>query len=422
MIFHIDGNSFYANCERLFRPDLRGKPVAVLSNNDGIIVALTREAKEAGFKRGDVYFKVRDKLKAAGVSVFSSNYTLYADISARINAVYNRYSDQVEMYSIDESFLFFPDRKNAGFPALADTIREAVRNEIGMPVSVGIAPTKTLAKLCNKLAKKSGGVCDWKTIDQDAALAAVPAKDVWGIGRSKAALLAKQGIYTAKDLKDYPPDRALKYLTVTGFRTVQELNGKAAIERVEQKARQSIMVSRSFSAAVTHIDEIAAALCEYAAEAVKRLREDGLKCRCISVFLKTGRYGEGGRYSNSATAGLNTPSSYLPEITKTAVNLLRRLYRPGYNYRKVLILLADFENDTELQGSLFDAPDKAENEKRERLMQAIDKINTRYGRGAIRQAAALPSGGPDKAASWTMRRAFLSPAYTTALADIPKVG
>jgi DNA polymerase V len=423
MIFHIDGNSFYANCERLFRPDLSGKPVAVLSNNDGIIVALTQEAKAAGFKRGDVYFKVKNKLESQGVAVFSSNYTLYADISARINAVYNRYSEENEMYSIDESFLFFPAWNNADYSALANEIKETVKQEIGIPVSVGIAPAKTLAKLCNKLAKHKTGVCEWSKIDQTAALAATPAADIWGIGRAKAALLKNHGIRTALDLKNFPLDKAIKYLTINGFRTVQELNGIAAIAKVQPEARKSIIVSRGFSGTVTHIEDIIAALCEYTQEAVKRLREDRQNCRCISVFLMTGHYDSGAKYSGSAADELHKASSYLPEITKTAVNLLRRVYRAGYNYRKVLISLSNFENDTELQHELFTDTDAGIKEKQKLLMQAIDTINSRYGRGAVRQGTALLNRREnDEYAPWKMKRELLSPPYTTALSGIPKVG
>jgi DNA polymerase V len=208
---HIYVNSFYASCERLFRPDLYNKPIAVLTNNDGIIIALNQECKDLGYKRGDVYFKVKAQLKASGVSVFSSNYTLYADISTRLNALYNRYAADVEFYSIDESFLYFPDWSNADYRDLGREIKAAAKTEIGVPVSVGIAPNKTLAKLCNKLAENFGGVCEWSKLNQDEILSNYPAADIWGIGRSKIKFLQRQGIKTAFDLKQYPPDKAMKH-------------------------------------------------------------------------------------------------------------------------------------------------------------------------------------------------------------------
>jgi len=180
MIMHIDGNSFYAACERVYRPDLAKSPIAVLSNNDGIIIALNAECKALGFKRGDVFFENKSRLEKNGVVIFSSNYTLYADLSARMNLIYNRYAPDVEMYSIDESFLFFPSWANTDYSELGMEIKETVTKETGIPVSVGIAPTKTLAKLCNKLAKKRGGVCCWNKLDQDEELGNYPAGDIWG--------------------------------------------------------------------------------------------------------------------------------------------------------------------------------------------------------------------------------------------------
>ncbi|HAH61443.1 MAG TPA: hypothetical protein DCL73_05030, partial [Treponema sp.] len=225
MIMHVDANSFYASCERIFRPDLADSPIAVLSNNDGITIALDSICSSLGFRRGDAYFREKYAYKAKNVAVFSSNYTLYADISMRLNLLYSWYAPETEPYSIDESFLFYPDWRNISFTALAQELRTETLRQIHIPVSVGIAPTKTLAKMCNKLAKKYGGVCSWQEIDGEAALAQYPASDVWGIGHSKAGILARFGIHTAYDLANFPLDKAKKHLSITGFRTVQELNG-----------------------------------------------------------------------------------------------------------------------------------------------------------------------------------------------------
>jgi len=424
MIMHIDGNSFYASCERLFRPDLAHAPIAVLSNNDGIIVAANAECKALGFKRGDVFFKVKKSMEQQGVKVFSSNYTLYADISARMNLIYNRFSPEVELYSIDESFLFFPGWKNADFTGIANDIKKAVTKETGIPVSVGIAPNKTLSKLCNKLAKKRGGVCNWQELDQDKELSNYPVGDIWGVGHSKTAFLQRQGITTALDLKNYPLHKAKKHLTITGMRTVQELNGIPAIDKIENAPRQAVMVSRSFQSPVYEIDDIITALAEYTQEAVKRIREENLSCRYISVYLMTNAYAEGDQYFNQLSAELPCPSSYLPLITSAAIELLKRIYRPNYKYRKVMIGLTGLDDYEYPQLDLFnDHSSRSEHDKT--LMQAFDTINGKYGRGTIKLACGLvgkkPSDTVAEPSPFQMRRDYLSPRFTTNIEEIPIV-
>ncbi len=423
MIFHVDANSFYASCEGLFRPDLRGKPIAVLSNNDGIIIALNAECKEAGFARGDAYYQKKDEMARSGVTVFSSNYTLYADISARLNMLYFRYTPDVEIYSIDESFLYFPSWDKKSLAETGSSLRERVGIEVGIPISVGIAPTKTLAKLCNKLAKKRGGVCAWAELDGDAELAHYPVGDLWGVGRSKTKLLARHGVDTALDLKRFPLHRAKECLSITGMRTVQELNEVPAIDRVERERHQNICSSKSFSRAVYDLDEIKTALSDYAQEAVKRMRAERSACRAVAVFLSTNPASETGEYyGNSATAELGEPTSFLPDIQGTALRLLEGIYRPGFRYRKVLINLIGLESEVRAQGELF--VDDGTRQRNDALMTACDRINDRYGRGTIgpgsrRLVAATDRDGNRSA--WVMKRDFLSPEYTTKLADVPRV-
>lgn len=423
MIFHVDANSFYAACERLFRPDLIGKPIAVLSNNDGIIIALSQECKDLGFRRGDVFFKVRLDLERKGVAVFSSNYTLYADLSARLNVLYSRLAPDVEIYSIDESFLYFPDWRTADLVAIGRELRLGALTDVGIPVSVGIAPTKTLAKLCNKLAKKRGGVCAWAELDQDAELASYPVGDVWGIGPAKARLLARHGIFTTLDLKRFPLHLAKKCLTITGMRSVQELNGVASIDRVERERRQNICSSRSFAEPVRELGGLQSALAAYTQEAVKRMREEGSSCRLISVFLMTNPWSDvGEQYFNSASAELPAPSSYLPDILGVALELLKRLYRPGFRYRKVMVNLLGLEIDRTSQLDLFFR--NADKAKQDGIMAACDRVNDRYGRGAIHlgiRALVPDTGSGDEQNAWSMKREFLSPEYTTRLSDVPRV-
>ncbi|MDR0300976.1 MAG: Y-family DNA polymerase [Treponema sp.] len=422
MVFHVDGNSFYAACERVFRPDLYKSPIAVLTNNDGIIIALNAECKALGFKRGDVFYQVKHKLEKCGVAVFSSNYTLYADMSARMNLIYNRFAADVEIYSIDESFLFFPMWNNADYTALGLELKNTVTRETGIPVSVGIAPNKTLAKMCNKLAKKQGGICDWNKLNQNEELSNCPVGDVWGIGQAKADFLKRHGITTALGLKNYPPDKAKKHLTITGFKTVQELNGIRAIDKIEEAPRQLVSVSRSFQKPVYEIDDIITALAEYTQEAVQRIRAEGLSCRYVSVYLMTNPHAEGEQYSNQLTAELPCLSAFLPEIQATANDLLRRIFRPNYKYRKVMIALTGLDFDKNYQLDLFNT-NYNKGKELEPLMQAFDAINNRYGRGTVKLACGLiGKRSQDTEAAglpFEMRRNFLSPRYTTNINEIP---
>jgi len=423
MVFHIDGNSFYAACERVFRPDLYRSPIAVLSNNDGIIVALNAECKALGFKRGDVFYQVKHKIEKSGVVVFSSNYTLYADMSARMNLIYNRLAPDVEVYSIDESFLFFPDWNNTDYTEIGQNIKTTVTKETGIPVSIGIAPNKTLAKMCNKLAKKRGGVCNWQELNQDEELADYPVGDIWGIGWSKTAFLKKQGITTALALKHYPLDKAKKHMTITGYKTVQELNGIQAIDRIEESPHQVVSVSRSFQKPVYKLDDIITALSEYTQEAVKRMRSGGLSCKYVSVYLMTNAYAQGEQYFNQLSAELPYLSSYLPEIQAVANELTKKIFKPDYKYRKVMIALTGLDFDRNQQLDLFDIGYNRIKEL-EPLMQAFEAVNNKYGRGTLKLGCSLTGQKPvdtETVLAWELRRDYLSPCYTTKISDIPLV-
>jgi DNA polymerase V len=286
--------------------------------------------------------------------------------------------------------------------------------------------------MCNKLAKKREGigtmpgVCNWQELDQDEELANCPAADIWGIGPSKAAFLKRQGITTALELKHYPLWKAKKHMTITGFRTVQELNGVRAIDQIEEAPRQVVMVSRSFQTAVFALDDLITALAEYTQEAVKRIRAEKLSCRYISVYLMTNVYASSGQYFNQLSAELPYPTSYLPKITAAANELLKRIYRPDYGYRKVMIGLTGLSHSSEGDGGntqldLFDEQHNRHLEN-EPLMKAFDLINDRYGRGTIKLACGLgnkPEG--TDIAPWNMKRDFLSPRYTTNIEEIPLI-
>jgi DNA polymerase V len=426
MIFHIDGNSFYSSCERIFRPDLAGKPIAVLTNNDGVVIALNQECKKLGCKRGDLYFQVKQQYKASGVFVFSSNYTLYADISRRLNILYSEYSSETEPYSIDESFVYLPDWKNVDYTEIGREIKERALREIHVPVSVGIAPTKTLAKMCNKLAKQNG-IFDWNTVDHDEVLSSYPVGDIWGIGDSKKFILLQFNVNTALELSKFPLSKAKKFLTITGYKTVQELNGIPAIDINESTAKQNIVSSRSFSRGVTELGELETALAEYTQLAVERMRAEGSACKLISVYIMTARsYSietKSKEYFNAATVELYSSTSYLPAILTAAKHLLHSIYRYGYEYRKIMINLLELETDTEKQFELF-YNNAGYRDKKKALMSVCDHINFKYGRGCIHPGTRnltkeIKADG--NKANWIMDRKMLSPEYTTCLNDIPRV-
>ena len=426
MILHIDANSFYASCERIFRPDLDGKPIAVLSNNDGMIIALNQECKNLGFQRGDVFAKEKNRYFKNNVTIFSSNYTLYADISQRLNRIYEYYCPEVEYYSIDESFLNFPDWENMNFDELAREIKNYVWTSTHIPVSVGIGPTKTLAKMCNALAKKRDGVCNWYKINQIEELKNFKVASIWGIGKAKQKLLEQKGVFSAYDLKNYPLHLAKKYLSLSGFNTVRELNEIQSIEFVISATRKNITSSRSFSKKVSTLVELETALSEYTQLAVSRLRKDNLACGFISVCILTGKsYNENEReYFNVANASLGKKTSFLPEILGTAIKLLHSIFIEGLRYKKVMISLLDLSDDIELQGDLFEEESLILKNKKKSLMKVYDFINEKYGNGTLHtgtrnQISDLNSDG--KHTSWIMDRNYLSPEYTTNFDKIPVV-
>ena len=426
MILHIDANSFYASCERLFRPDLDNKPIAVLSNNDGMTIALNQECKNLGFSRGDVFAKEKYRYQRNNVFVFSSNYTLYADISKRINMIYEYYCPEVEFYSIDESFLNFPDWKNLDFVDLAFEIKNCIWQSVHIPVSVGIAPTKTLAKFCNSLAKKRNGVCSWFSINQEEELKNFKAYDIWGIGRAKSALLERKGIFSAYDLKNYPLHLVKKYLTITGFNTVRELNEIPSLKFETSITRKNITTSRSFSKKIETLVELETALSEFTQLAVSRMRENNLACKFISVCILTGKsYNENEKsYYNVAHASLEKHTSFLPEILGTAIKLLHSIFLQGYKYKKVMITLLDLTEDKHIQGELFKETSIEILNKKKSIMKVYDSVNEKYGKGTLHtgirnQIADFNSQGNH--ADWIMNRNFLSPEYTTNFNELPIV-
>ena len=417
MILHADGNSFYASCEQIFRPDLRGKPVAVLSNNDGIIIALNKEAKALGIKRGDPYFKVRDLCERRNITIFSSNYTLYADISRRITSIYMEYAPEIEEYSIDEAFLFFPKCNFTikDWYEIGHELKRRIYKEVGMPICVGAAPTKTLAKLYNKKAKEHGGVFVYQESEIDSLLQNTDCGTIWNIGPARAKILFNHGIKTALELKHMPLCDAKKYLTIQGYATVRELNGISCIDKITRNKKEVITSSRQFSKKVYDMKTIECAVVQYAELAVERLRAQNSECGAVSIFISTCNYyseNTADQYANGAYIEFLRMTSYTPDIVTAAKTGLRQVFRQGYGYKTVLITLMKIL-PAAYQGCLW--VDPMEDIKKRNLMTSLDQISKQYGRGALTLAKGFELTG------WEMKREFLSPCWTTRYQDFPKV-
>ena len=417
MILHADGNSFYASCEQIYRPDLRGKPVAVLSNNDGIIIALNKEAKACGIKRGDPYFKVRDVCEWRGVTIFSSNYTLYADISRRITSIYKEYAPDIEEYSIDESFLFF-DKCNwtiKDYEEIGHELKSRIAKEVGIPICIGAAPTKTLAKLYNKKAKEHGGVFVYNSLEVDDLLESVDCGAIWGIGPARAKTLELHGIKNALMLKHMQLCDAKRLLTIQGFATVQELNGIRSIEKVIREKKDVITSSRQFSIKVYDPAILECALVEYTEIAVERLRQQNSECQAVQVTISTCNYYSDdldSQYSNSVIVQLPRLTSYTPDIVTAARFALPHIYRSGYGYKVIMVTLLEIM-PAQYQGWLWIDP--KEDIKKRRFMDAVDQITSRYGRRSITLAKSWTKDG------WQMKRDFLSPNVTTDFENVPVI-
>ena len=343
----VDCNNFYASCERVFRPDLRGKPIVVLSNNDGNIIARSKEAKALGIAMGEPYFKAKPLLKKYNVQVFSSNYTLYGDMSRRVMDVLQQVEPDLEIYSIDEAFISLPGGKCFNRIRRGRYIRAVVQQYTGIPVSIGFASTKTLAKLANRIAKKESlhkGVFDLTDHDDiDKLLATIKVEDIWGIGRQHTKKLNTQKIVTARDLKYADDGWIRKHLTVTGLRTVWELRGIPCVSLDKAPApKKGIITSKSFGRPVTSIKELSEAVTTYISRAAEKLRSQHSIASSVSVFIATNRFKpEKPQYSNSLMLSLPGPTSSTPILIRQALRCLRKIYKPGYEYKKAGVMLTE---------------------------------------------------------------------------------
>lgn len=414
----IDCNNFYVSCERVFRPDLEGKPVIVLSNNDGCAVARSAEAKLLGIKMGDPEFTIRDLIRRENVRVFSSNYVLYGDLSRRVGDTLGSMVPTVETYSIDESFLNLGEFNGREVESLARELRDRVHRWVGIPTCVGIAPTKTLAKVANFIAKKRPGyrgVCDLRSNQVRAELLpTVPVEEVWGIGGASAAKLAKLGIQTAADLAALEPDDARALMTVTGGRTVYELRGISCmpLELVEP-TRKGIAVTRSFGAPVTSWEAMREALASYATRAAEKMRRYKVAADNLFVFMHTSTFNQDPFYSNGASARFAATTNDTGEVVGLTVRLGERLWREGFRYSKCGVMITELLPEAVQQPALWSELDR---ERRERAWKTVDQLNAKLGRGTVRVLAAGP-----KDAAWKLRAEYRSPRWTTRWEELPVV-
>ena len=405
----IDCNSFYASCERVFRPDLLRTPIVVLSNNDGCVIARSAEAKPL-VKMGALFHEIRHDLKRQGIVVFSSNYALYGDMSERVMRILEGRFPVVEVYSIDEAFADV-----SGLPepleALGRSVRAEVLQKTGIPVGIGIAPTKTLAKLANHAAKRwqkqTGGVVDLRDpLRRDKLLKAMPVDEVWGIGRRLKDHLQAMQIHTAWDLAHADAATLRQRFSVTLEKTVRELNGTSCLALEDcTPPRQEICCSRSFGKRLRDLPPIQEAVASFATRAAEKLRQQNSVCRQIRVSLRTGMFNpEEARYANGALCQLPYPTDDSRLISQAAQQCLTSLYRPGFAYAKAQVLLLGLCQRNEYTTDLF-APEQPV--RVDRLMGVLDQINGKWGRGTLHPARLQP------APEWRMRQELLSPAFTT---------
>lgn len=416
----VDCNNFYASCEKLFDPKLASKPVVVLSNNDGCVVARSAEVKALGIPMGVPWFKIQKEAKQYGIVAFSSNYALYADMSNRVVKVLGQFTPNLEVYSIDESFLDLSGF-NRDLVEYGQEIRLRIQQWLGLAVCVGIAPSKTLAKLANHCAKKglagSGGLCDFTTMTESQLsqlFAGIEVGEVWGVGRKIEARLADIGITTVLQLREADPDLIRSKFSVVLERTVRELRGVSCLDLEEVVPdKQQIMCSRSFGQYVYDRDQLEEVVVSYVARAAEKLRKQASLAGALMVFIRTNPFNpKEPQYQRSMTIPLPEATADTRVLVMWALKGLKRIYRPGFAYQKAGVMLSELRPKAMAQVSLFA---DLEDDRGQRLMATLDVINQRWGRGTLRSAAE----GMEK--PWQMKRQRLSPSYTTDWDGLPMV-
>ena len=424
----VDCNNFYVSCERAFNPALEGRVVVVLSNNDGCIVARSNEAKALGIPMGAPFFEYRQLLEAHGAAVFSSNYQFYGDMSQRVMASLAMFAPDMEVYSIDEAFLRLDttaQHKDGQLPAFAAHMRQKILQWTGLPTSIGMAPTKTLAKIANHMAKKhsADGVFDMRCPKvQCAVMARLPTDEIWGISHRRAARLRALGVETALQLREAAPRLIRRHFSVVEERIALELRGKPCLGLEEVAPKKNIMSSKSFGKLQTDLAPIREALSTYAARACEKLRAQNSKAQGVYVFVQTNRHRKQDKqYKNGMAIELTNPTADTSTIIKTATDLLEKLYKKGYRYKKAGVMLLDICPQSRDGGAYqadFFSPDQSP--ASEKLMAVMDEVNSQMGRDTLFYLA-QGSRPKKQEGGWKMRSSRRSPCYTTNWADLAEV-
>lgn len=419
MIGLADCNNFFVSCERVFRPNLIGRPVVVLSNNDGCAVALSNEAKALGLKRGDPYFKIRDIAEQHNVIFFSGNHRLYGDMSARVMTTLRSYCTDIEVYSIDEAFLFFDDEVG-DISDFGRHIVKTVRRNTGIPISLGLAHTKTLAKIAARFAKRYEGYQGACLIDTKEkarkAMSLTAIDDVWGVGRRNAPKLRRQGITTALELADLPKEMVNELFNIVGYRMWQELNGFSCISKeIVPPQRKSISCSRSFQSDLYEINELKKSIVSHATTCASRLRNQGLLAEAIEVYVCTNRFHKNQpQYFNAVTQPISDPTDDTTTIVGAALRALEKVFRNGYGYKKTGVTITHCIAKSDLTLSLFSNPEEIA--RRERLMQAVDRINA-----SPKNRHAVHIASMDRGVTDMTRHEHESRLFSTRLSDIIEI-
>jgi DNA polymerase V len=385
----IDCNNFFVSCERVFNPALRKKPVVVLSNNDGCVISRSNEAKAMGIPMGAPFFKCRDILEREHVFTYSANFVLYGDISGRVMQTASEFTSELEIYSIDEAFLIWDGFSAEDSYNNAQIVRQRIMRDTGMPVSIGVAPTKTLAKVANHIAKKNrieGVFCLLDEAVINHWLEKTPVEEIWGIGHHKADFLKRQGILTALQLKDMPDTWIKKNLTVISLKTVWELRGIACIGSEDNRDdKKAITTSRTFAKEATSLDELYEPIAAYIANACEKLRAQESVCGYVQVYVMTNRFKKDKYYANAAGIDLTPPTAYTPDLISTAHKLVKSIYREGYGYKKAGVILSNLQAQSATQDFLFDKP--YQDSRKQRLMNTVDDWNNRNNAAKVFLAA-----------------------------------
>ena len=412
----IDCNNFYASCERLFRPDLNFSPIVVLSNNDGCVIARSNEAKALKINMGEPYFKIKALCQQQHVHVFSSNYALYGDMSHRVMRVIDAYWPSIEVYSIDEAFIDLSTMPIHLHDSFCEALRAWVLKSTGIPTSIGIGQTKTLAKIANHVCKKELMVPVFNVSHQRDWLKRISIGDVWGVGRQWSKKLQALGVHTASDLAEMDLNRLRAQLNVVLVRTAMELQGTPCSQFQDSSPSQSIVSSRSFGEMQTEVFPLAQAISSHVARAYEKLRHQHLLVSRLTVFIQTNPFKrDAPQYNNQIQFKLIHPTDDIRLLTRIARQSLKKIYKPGFHYKKVGVCFDGLTQHCYQQLDLFHQPTEADLRKKEGLMDVLDGINQKFGRHTIQLAAV----GFDK--PWSMRADMQSPHYTTRWSDLPMI-